>query len=220
MADNPINQIVNSGVSPVQPTPSYGPDKPALGAGEEANERPFSFGPEGNGGKTQEASSGFPSPMQVAGDAAKQQQQVIEPEQLSNQISQLHDQLNTIKAKLSNPNITQNFSGDHYNALQKVTDKINPDLHTIGKYANKEYLPPQHEKGEPLLHYIVNWVNGSQSTLKGALEYLQQDHKPNPAAYLRLQYAVQRATQRGELFASIVGSSVSGIKTLMSTQLG
>jgi hypothetical protein len=31
---------------------------------------------------------------------------------------------------------------------------------------------------------------------------------------------VQRATQRGELFASIVGSTVSGVKTIMSTQLG
>ncbi len=78
----------------------------------------------------------------------------------------------------------------------------------------------QTEGGGNVLSRVVNWLGGAQGALGGALEYLKTTEKPDITSYLRLQYAVQRATQRGELFSSIVGSSVSGIKTIMSTQLG
>jgi hypothetical protein len=222
MPDNPItDQISNPGVSPTEPTPPYGPEKPRLGAGEEAQEpKPFSLAPEGGKAAPAEATPERPSPMEVAGDAARQQQPQMPPEELSGKIVNLQDQLNGIHNKIQDSKFTQNFTSDHYQAMQKVTQKMNPDMKDIAKYSKGEFNPPQQQKGQSVLEYVSNWINGSQGTLGGALDYLQTAQKPDPTTYLRLQYAVQRATQRGELFASIVGSTVSGIKTIMSTQLG
>lgn len=221
MADNPIsNQISNSGVSPTQPTPPYGPDKPRLGAGEETQEpKPFTLGPEGAKEGPTQTSSDKPTPMEVAGDAARQQPQ-IPPEQLSENIVNLKDTLTNIQGRLQDPNTTQKFTTDHYEAMQRVSQKMNPDMQAIAKNSNGAFEPPQQKQGQSTLQYITQWINGSQGTLSNALDYLQNTKKPDITSYLRLQYAVQRATQRGELFASIVGSSVSGIKTIMSTQLG
>ena len=220
MVDNPIsNQISNSGVSPTQPTPPYGPDHPRLGSGEEAQEpKPFTLGPEGGQSST-EASSEKPSPMEVAGDAARQQPQMA-PEELGGHIVKLNDQLSSIQTKLQDTNTTQKFTTDHFEAMQRLAQKMNPDMQAIAKNSNGQFVTPEKSPGEPVLGYITKWLNGSQGTLSSALDYLQNTKKPDITSYLKLQYAVQRATQKGELFASIVGSSVSGIKTIMSTQLG
>jgi len=212
------NPISNSGVSPTEPSPSVGPGKPGLGAGEETQEKPFSLGPsEGKGAP--EAPPERPSPMEVAGDAARQQPQMA-PEELSNTVVKLQQQLNTIQNKVADPVFSSGLTNDHFTAMQKITQKMNPDMQTIAKHSNGQYTPAQQQKSQSVVEYVSNWINGAQGTLQGALEFLQGKQKPNPADYLRLQYAVQRASQRGELFASIIGSSVSGIKTIMSTQLG
>lgn len=215
MPDNPIS---NPGVSPVQPTPPYGPNNPGLGADETGKEKPFSLGPEGGQPSSVQAQP-RPSPMEVAGDAARQQPQ-ISPEELNGQVSKLKDQLKTIQGKLQDPSVAQKLTSDHYEAMQKVAQKMNPDLQTIAKSSNGEFSPVQPKEGQSVGSFVVNWLNGAQGTLGGALNYLQNTKKPDITSYLKMQYAVQRATQRGELFASIVGSSVSGIKTIMSTQLG
>lgn len=220
MPDNPItNQVSNPGIPPIQPTPPYGPDKPALGAGEETQGKPFSLGPEGGKAVPSEATPERPSPMEVAGDAARQHPQVA-PEELSDRIVNLQNQLSTVQNQIQDPKFSKTFTSDHYEAMQKVTQKMDPDMQTIAKNSNGQYAPPTQKKEQGVLEYITQWINGSQGTLGNALNYLQTVQKPDPSTYLRLQYAVQRATQRGELFASIVGSSVSGIKTIMSTQLG
>jgi hypothetical protein len=223
MGYNPIsndvgNEITNPGVSPAGPTPGVGPEKPGLGAGEESQGKPFSLGPE-EGKAAPEAPPELPSPMEVAGDTARQQPQVTPPE-LSGTVTKLQNQLDNIHDKIADPVFSSRLTDDHFTAMQKVTQKMNPDMQTIAKYSNGQYTPAQQQHGQSVLEYVSNWINGAQGTLQGALSYLQTEQKPNPADYLRLQYAVQRASQRGELFASIVGSSVSGIKTIMSTQLG
>jgi hypothetical protein len=213
MPDNPIS---NPATPPIQPTPGYGPEKPSL-AGEE-RERPFMLEPE----KTTpqgEAAAEKPSPMEIAGDAARQQQPMPQ-EELSSQIEKLHNQLGNIRTNLQNPTLTKNFVPDHYTAMEKVVQKMNPDMNTIAKSTQGKFEPAQKTPGTGVLDFVTNWVGGAQNTLSGALSYLQTTDKPDVTNYLRLQYAVQRASQRGELFASILGSSVSGIKTIMSTQLG
>jgi hypothetical protein len=221
MADNPIsNQISNPGVPPIQPTPPYGPDKPRLGAGEETQEpKPFSFGPEGGKAAPAEAPKTQPSPMELAGDTAKQAAP-IPPEELSEQIQQFQDKLTTFQNKIQDPKVTSTFTADHEEAMTRLTQRINPHMKAIAENSNGEFTAPRLQKGQSVLEHVTQWVNGSQGTLSNALNYLQTTDKPDVTSYLRLQYAVQRATQRGELFASIVGSSVSGIKTLLSTQLG
>ncbi len=78
MIDNPIS---NPATSRIEPTPGYGPEKPSL-AGEETGERPFKLAPEGGEAEQTQPSAERPSPMEVAGDAARQQQPMV-PEELS-----------------------------------------------------------------------------------------------------------------------------------------
>ncbi|MCH9625032.1 MAG: hypothetical protein S4CHLAM123_01980 [Chlamydiales bacterium] len=216
MADNPINP----GVTPTPSSPEYGRDKPRLGEGEEAQQqKPFSLDPEGAKTTPSEMQTDKPTPMDVAEDASRQQQQ-LNPQELGGQITQLQEKFRAVQTQLSDPTLTNKFTSDHYKALQQVTEKMNPDLRTIAKTTGSEFNPPEQTKGENVLNFITKWVNGSQETLGKSLTYLQETKKPNVTDFLRLQYAVQRATQRGELFSSIIGSSVSGIKTIMSTQLG
>lgn len=211
----------NPGVTPTPPTPEYGRDKPRLGAGEEAQEqKPFSLEPQpGKEGAPQEVSTEKPSPMDLAREGAEKGNRMT-PEQLNDQISQLKSRLNEAQADLQNPTVTNKFTKDHYDALSKLVEKMNPDMRNVAKNSKGEFNPPQHISGEPALNYITRWINGSQETLSSALNYVGKEKNPNPASFLKLQYSVQRAVQRGELFASIVGASVSGIKTIMSTQLG
>ncbi len=218
MVDSPTP---NPGVTPTPPTPEYGRDKPRLGAGEEAQEqKPFSLEPQpGKEGGPQQVSTEKPSPMDLAREGAEKGTRMT-PEELNNQLSQLKNRLNETQADLQNPTVTNKFTKDHYDALGKLVDKMNPDMRNIAKNSSGEFNPPQHISGEPVLNYITRWINGSQETLTSALNYVGKEKNPNPASFLKLQYSVQRAVQRGELFASIVGASVSGIKTIMSTQLG
>ena len=213
---NPIN---NPGVPPIQP--SQGPtQKPSVGA-EEAQPRPFSLpqAPNEGQGATIAPGSEKPTPMDVARDAEREQHPWT-PDQMNDKLGQLQNQLTNAKTQLNDPNRNRNFTQDHYNALSTLVGKMNPDMNTIAKTTNGQFSEVKKARGQSVLEYVTKWIDGSQNTLSGALNYLQTVQKPDPATYLRLQFAVQRATQRGELFASIIGSSVSGIKTIMSTQLG
>lgn len=217
MPDDPIS---NPGVPPTPRTPEYGPDKPRLGEGEEAQEpKPFALPPEGGKPEPTETAAERPSPMEVAGEAAKQRPQ-MSPEEVSDHIQQLQNKLGEINTNLQNPDVTNKFSNDHYEAMNRVVEKMNPDMRAIAKNSQGEFNPPQHVSGETVLNWVTRWINGSQGTLSNALNFLSKEKKPDPGTFLRLQYAVQRATQRGELFSSIVGASVSGVKTIMTTQLG
>lgn len=208
------------GVSPTPPTPDYGRDKPRVGSGEEAQEpKPFSLGPEGKE-PTETTSTQKPSPMDAAREGAEKGVKRMTPEEMNQQISQLKTQLGTLQTNLQNPLVTNQFSKEHYEALTKVTEKMNPDLRSIAKNSKGEFNPPQHIGGEPVLNYITRWINGSQETLTHAMNFIGTEKNPNPASFLKLQYSVQRASQRGELFANIVGSTTSGIRTILSTQLG
>lgn len=219
MPDNPIS---NPGVTPTPPSQPPGRDKPGLGAGEEAQEpKPFSLPPEpGKAPEAEEIPSSKPSLMDVAREGMEKGSEQMTPEQLDEQIGKLKTKLGIVQTNLQNPTVISRFSKDHYDALGKVVEKMNPDIRNIAKNSKGEFNPPQHISGEPVLNYVTRWINGSQETLSSAMNYLGSEKNPNPASFLKLQYSVQRAVQRGELFASVVGASVSGIKTIMSTQLG
>lgn len=190
--------------------PGTGADKPQIGEGQD-NQAPFNM-PE----KTAR-SEAVPSPMEVAGQQSSQR---IPPEEMASHIQKAQQSLEEAQAKLSDPDVQKQLSKEHYEALSQVSTKLNGDLRTIAENSNGAFEPPKGDPKKSAVQNILDWVNGSQSTLTGALNYLSTTKKPGPAAYMKMQYAVQRATQRAELFSSIVSSSVSGIKTLMSTQLG
>lgn len=199
--------------------PSSRPGKPE-GPGEEPSE--------GQIGKGQEQQSPFqmpkgtektgaPSPMEIA---SQQGANRIPPEELGNKIQTAQQALEQARTKLGDPEFQKGLTQDHYNALSEVTTKLNGDLRAIAENSNGKFTPQVGDPKKSAAENVLNWINGSQKTLTGALNYLSTTPKPNVASYMKMQYAVQRATQRAELFSSIVSSSVSGLKTLMSTQLG
>lgn len=225
MPENPLSDsLSNPGIPPASPTSPYGPDKPRVGAGEETQEpKPFTLPPDEGKAAFKQETAGHPTPMEIASEAAKQQQTRLSPEELRHQLSQLHSKLGAVQQDLQNPTVTKGLTQDHYAALQRAVQASNPDMQDVAKYSKGKFDTPQQKPGQPVLDYVVQWINGSQGVLGGALDFLQNAHNTqgsNVANYLKLQYAVQKASQRGQLFASIIGASVSGIKTIMSTQIG
>ncbi|MCP5469555.1 MAG: hypothetical protein H7A36_03510 [Chlamydiales bacterium] len=203
--------IQKPGGAPSPEKPTEGPEKSPVGAGQ-GDQKAFQM-PSGA------EKTSAPSPMEVARDAGQSQKQVP-PEELTQQIERAKQALQEAHAKLQDPKIQKGLTEDHYNALSQVTDKMNGDLRTIAQNSNGKFEMPQLDSKKNPVERVADWINGSQSTLTGALNYLSTTKNPNIASYMKLQYGIQRATQRAELFSSIVGSSVSGIKTIMSTQLG
>lgn len=217
------NKINNPPIPPIQPTEPPSRENPTLGAGEEAQPRPFSLpptSPDKAASAQAPTEAGKPSPMEMARDMERDRKPQWSEEEMQNNLEKLQSQLSEAQENLSDSGITKNFTDDHYTALTRLIDKMTPDMRTIAKNTNTDFPPIKKTQGEGVIGYVSRWINGSQDTLSSALSYLGQDQKPDPASFLKLQFAVQRAVQRGELFASIVGAGVSGIKTIMSTQLG
>jgi len=155
------------------------------------------------------------SPMDLAGQ--DQRKSAPTQESLDGQLNKLNDTLEGAKNQLQT---TTQIRPDQEEALNKLVDKMNGDMNRIAKHSETEFTPRKQGSGEKMLEFVTGWIDGSQSTLQKALASVSQLKNPNPGQLMNLQYSVQRATQRGELFSSIIGSSVSGIKTIMSTQLG
>lgn len=220
MADNPIS---TSSILPTPDDPAHvafpgaaGPSQPTGGPSGET--KAFSL-PNGQEGSGVAAISDKPSLM----DLAKEGQTPVSKEQLSalsEQLNQLNTKLGGVKNSLQDPQTAQTLTKDHYDAFYTLIDKMNPDLNNLAKGGKTSFSSPEHQPDEPMLGYIIRWIDGSQQTLGETANYLSTQQTLNPSDFLKVQYASQRAVQRGELFASIVGTSVSGIKTIMSTQLG
>ncbi|NGX55049.1 MAG: hypothetical protein KR126chlam2_00671 [Chlamydiae bacterium] len=219
---NPIDPLKTPETTRPSPTPEYGAGKPAVGAGEEAQEpKPFSLPPEAGKTAGQVAgteAAGQPSPMAAAQEAEKPIPWT--PEEMNNNIVQAQQTLTDAKSQLQDPTKAQGLTDVHNQALGKVVDTMNPDMQTIANTTGQEYAPAKQGEGEGILSYVTKWIDGAQGTMSGALNYLSTMKNPNPADFMKLQYAMQRASQRGEVFASIISSSVSGVKSIMSIQLG
>lgn len=212
--------------SPTDPVPKstpstsptqYGPGQKEIGAGDEAQKQ-FQLPDETKGAEAGQAQAARPSPMELARDQGQGSQR-MSPEELDENINKLQDHLQTISQQLQDPSVANKMTGDHLEAMQKVMNKMNPDMRTIANHSKGEFQPGKVDHNN-VLGSVIKWINGSQQTLSGAMNHLGSMKKPSMGSFMKLQYSVQRASQRAELFSSIIGSSVSGIKTIMSTQLG
>ena len=195
-----------SSISPI----SGNPQNPASQTGKE----PASFAlPK----KQQNVTASQPSPMKVV--ESMRQTETWTPQQMSDKLDSLRNKFQeaqtNMNSKLQNKDT---FSPQHIQAFNQVISHTNPHLKTIGEVSQQPFTPPATNSSP--VQYVLNWLGSSQTTLNNALSYASTVDSPNPAAFLRMQFAVNKAQQQAELFASLVGSTVSGIKTLMSTQLG
>lgn len=218
-ASDPLH---NQGVTPSQPVPGF--SQPQIGPGDQQDQqKAFTMpsGPTPLGGPSEQVATNTPSPMQMISTTAATPPNRMTVEQLNQNLSQLQSQFGQIQNQLQDSSVTSQLSPDHLNAMQRLVEDLNPQMRTIANETGGQFQPPQIKSGS-VLSDIVKWVNGSQQTFGGALHYLSSaDGKQvNIESMMRLQYSVQRASQRGELFASIISSTVSGVKTIMSTQLG
>jgi hypothetical protein len=216
------------GNPPIPPTPRTSPPSdaiPGLGAGEAAQEpKPFSLPPQPLPGQAPTAAptpmEGRPTPMELAREREGRGGAITPEETMSSGKALLNKIQNTTNI-YQDPEVKNKLSQEHYDAMMTVASKLGPDMHKIAKYTEqKDFVYPQQEKGQTVLQYILSYLNSSQGTAQQAVSFLQHNTNPNAAQLLSIQFAMQRASQKVELLASIIGSSVSGIKTLMSTQLG
>lgn len=217
---NPIQP--NPGVTPVPGTTPTPEEKPP-GLPEEPGQRPFSLAPEpGKQGPQTAVGADKPSPFDLAREGTKGQRWT--PEQMEDNMKRLQQQLNDTKTKLQNPDITKNFTQDHNTALVRNVDKLNPEMKTIAKYTGQgDFNPVKQAPGQGVLDYVTKWIGQSQDTMANSVNYvneMSQKGTPDMGGFMKLQFAMNRAQERAELFSSIISSTTSGIKQILSTQLG
>lgn len=146
-------------------------------------------------------------------------EEALDSEELQEQIHNLKERLWEAKVSIQDVELDR-LTAEHIEAYEKITDLINNDLYEIAAHTQQQ---PVKKKEEPsVARKVLDWVSSGEEILNRALLYFSdRDGKEESVAnFLKVQYAVQRATQRAELFASIVGTTVSSVKTIMTTQLG
>ncbi|MCB1180443.1 MAG: hypothetical protein KDK55_00280 [Chlamydiia bacterium] len=217
----PNDPINNPPIPPIPSTTPPADDQPGLGAGEEAQQpKPFSLPPEpAEKGKTSGATGAAerPTPMEAAkGVGAK-----ISPDSVTGHAQTLLQKINEAQDTYDNPPLGK-LEKAHYDAMKEVVNHLQPDMNIIAKYSGQTFEPPQKERGdgEAVIKYIRDYLESSQGASRQTLNFLSKVKNPSVSEMLSVQYAMQRASQKVELLANIIGSTVSGIKTLMSTQLG
>lgn len=216
MPDEPIS---NPPTPRTPTTPPVSRESPGVGFNEEAQEpKPFSLPPQPlpqrpAGPET----AGKPTPMEAIREGTEQKSS---PEQVQQVGHGLVDKIQQTKTLYSDKTKTQGLSQEHFDAMTKIVDRLGSDMQKVSKYTEQKPPIVQKKKNESVLDYVVDYLETSQGTAQNAIEYLAKAKNPNMAQLLSVQYAMQRASQKVELLASVIGSTVSGLKTLMATQLG
>ncbi|WP_201456526.1 hypothetical protein [Chlamydia sp. 17-3921] len=148
-------------------------------------------------------------------------QDALDSEELKEQINNLKERLGDFRSSLEREEAPEKLEEKHFKSVGVIIDLINEDLSAIAENTQQQ-LQDSNDTSDSVTRKVINWVSSGEEILNRALLYFsdRNGERENLANFLKVQYAVQRATQRAELFASIVGTSVSSIKTIMTTQLG
>ncbi|MEG0036890.1 MAG: hypothetical protein RSB82_00820 [Victivallaceae bacterium] len=174
----------------------------------------------------------FPGPMQMIAQCRDQEKSAPEfrmdddkiSQELQDGIEKLKNELNDFRLQTRNWERTDQVEKERYDAMTLVMGLINEDLSVVARETGQQSIVKKSEekKEASVFRKVVDWVSTGEEVLNRAMIYLSgKNGEPSDIVdFLKIQYAVQRATQRAELFASIVGTSVSSIKTIMTTQLG
>lgn len=219
-----IDPLRNPGVSPsekakpVEPSPPTTEEPTVLGdkAGPQGQPKPFNL-PEPS--SASQASGTQPSVMELQAQGQK-----ISPQDVSEKLNNLNNKFGNVSQVMSeNAELIKKYPGmnlkkEQLSELRNNMGGLNEDLRTIASLTGSKYQAPK--ESDSLSKMVLDFIQGGQSQYEKSLQYLSNVKNPNPADMLRLSYTVQRATQKTELFSSIISSGVSGIKTLMGTQLG
>lgn len=163
--------------------------------------------------------SSKPSPMDIAKDAARTEE--VDPEKVQAQVGQLKNTMRYTQDKLQNSdNLAEPMTKEHDSALSKLSNLAGNDIKRAARSAGVDYTPVERKEGQGIKEFLTDWLDGGQKTMSNVMESLPNMQGGDLTGFMRVQMSVQRATQRVELMASIIGSTVGGIKTLMGTQLG
>ncbi|EPP34708.1 hypothetical protein CP10139811_0780 [Chlamydia ibidis] len=150
-------------------------------------------------------------------------EEALDSEEIKEQINHLKSRLWDAQTTLENQDPGK-LASEHIEAFGVIIDLINGDLGTIAECTQQNVKQEKEKEDEDksVTRKVIDWVSSGEEILNRALLYFsdRNGERENLADFLKVQYAVQRATQRAELFSSIVGTTVSSIKTIMTTQLG
>lgn len=138
---------------------------------------------------------------------------------------ELQEQIRNLKERLWDARVSiqdlemEKLATEHIEAYETITNLLNNDLYEIAEQTEQQ---PSKQTEPSIAKKALDWVSSGEEILNRALLYVsgKNGQEDSLANFLKVQYAVQRATQRAELFASIVGTTVSSVKTIMTTQLG
>lgn len=218
---NPISDpLHNPGPTPTPGVTPPGSQDPMKGSDMEAIPK-FTLPPEPLPGQPSVVAEQRPSPLELAKQMEEEGKSARwTPQEMQDRLTLLQTHLQTVSTQLESPKATGKLTPEHFNALNQIVDKMNPDMRSMAKYAGVDFAPVTQKKGEGVLSYLLNWVSGTQQMTNNSLSALAGATKPDPAEMLKLQFIAQRSLERTELMSSVISSSVSGIKTLMSMQLG
>ena len=147
-------------------------------------------------------------------------EEALNSEELQEQINLLKSRLWDAQTQMQNQDLDK-LASEHVDALGVIVDLINGDFQAIAEHTQQGKQGDREEE-KSVTRKIVDWVSSGEEILNRALLYFsdRNGERETLADFLKVQYAVQRATQRAELFASILGATVSSIKTIMTPQLG
>lgn len=155
--------------------------------------------------------------------------QLIDPElEEALNSEELQEQIHLLKSRLWDAQTQMQMqdpdklASEHVDALGVIVDLINGDFQAIAEHTQQTVKQGNGDEEKSVTRKIVDWVSSGEEILNRALLYFsdRNGERETLADFLKVQYAVQRATQRAELFASILGATVSSVKTIMTTQLG
>lgn len=184
--------------------------------------KPFSLSPSEASLLNEGIHAGMPNPMSMMQDGnAELVDFEVDQEELQEQINNLKLRLGNFRLQMQNSEAMEQMEDERIQAVHKVIGLIDKDLSLIAEQTH-QFTKKETQEDSSLAMKVLDWVSGGEEILNRALLYFsdRQGRPETTVDFLKVQYAVQRATQRAELFASIVGTTVSSIKTIMTTQLG
>ncbi|WP_213358168.1 hypothetical protein [Chlamydiifrater phoenicopteri] len=154
----------------------------------------------------------------------KELEEELQSAELEEQINNLKRRLNDFKLQMHDSERTEKLQAEHIEAVNTIMNLIDKDLAAIAQHSGQSLQEAEKDKDDKrsVARRVVDWISSGEEVLNRALLYFSdRNGEPESVAnFMKIQYAVQRATQRAELFSSIVGTTVSSIKTIMTTQLG
>lgn len=166
-----------------------------------------------------------PNPMEEARRAQHriERAQNADARELVSQAENAVQKIDSVKRKLSTPNI--NMKGSVQNVLRNKLAHIDENLKIAMAKVGVDYVPPEAPKGllSPVRKFLGYLAHGQHQLENMSTEIAQMEKegadKLSPSKLLTVQLKMGFIQQELEFFASLLNKSLESTKTLMNVQV-